>query len=125
MRLFPKWLQAAGVLALGLAIFAGHAQAQDGPKRLRIAGEAQQAKLVKSIPPAYPVLAKRARIEGTVRLQAFIGKDGIVQKVEVVSGHAVLAQAAVEAVQQWRYKPTELNGESVEVVTNIDVVFKL
>lgn len=125
MRLFPKWLQVAGVLVLGLSIFAGHAVAQDGSKRLRIAGEAQQAKLVKSTTPAYPVLAKRARIEGTVRLQAFIGKDGTVQRVEVLSGHAVLAQAAVEAVQQWRYKPTELNGEHVEVVTNIDVVFKL
>lgn len=125
MRTISKWLQAAGVLALGLAIFAGNAEAQDGPKRLRITGDAQQAKLVKSNPPSYPVLAKRARIEGTVRLQAFIGKDGTVQKVEVMSGHAVLAQSAVEAVQQWRYKPTEVNGEAVEVVTNIDVVFKL
>jgi protein TonB len=125
MRSISKWLQVAGVLALGLAIFAGNAQAQDAPKRLRIAGEAQAAKLVKSNTPSYPILAKRARIEGTVRLQAFISKDGTVQKVEVMSGHAVLAQAAVEAVQQWRYKPTELNGETVEVVTNIDVVFKL
>jgi protein TonB len=113
------------VLALGLAIFVGNAEAQDGSKRVRIGGEVQQAKLVKSTPPAYPILAKRARIEGTVRLQAFISKDGSVQKVEVLSGHAVLAQSAVEAVQQWRYKPTELNGEPVEVVTSIDVVFKL
>ena len=125
MRTISKWLQVAAVLAVGLGIFAGNAQAQDGSKRVRIGGDVQQAKLVKSIPPAYPVLAKRARIEGTVRLQAIISKDGSVQKVEVVSGHAVLAQAAVEAVQQWRYKATELNGEAVEVVTNIDVVFKL
>ena len=88
-------------------------------------GDVQQAKLVKSQAPVYPVLAKRARIEGTVRLQAIIAKDGSVQKVEVLSGHAVLSQAAMEAVQQWRYKPTELNGQTVEVVTNIDVVFKM
>ncbi len=125
MRMISKWLQVAGVLAMGLAIFAGNAEAQEGSKRVRIGGEVQQAKLVKNTAPAYPILAKRARIEGTVRLQAFISKDGSVQKVEVLSGHAVLAQSAVEAVQQWRYKPTELNGEAVEVVTNIDVVFKL
>ncbi len=125
MRLISKWLQGVAVLALGLAIVAGSASAQDGSKRVRIGGDVQQAKLLKSSAPAYPVLARRARIEGTVRLQAIIAKDGTVQKVEVMSGHAVLAQSAVEAVQLWHYKPTELNGETVEVVTNIDVVFKL
>lgn len=125
MRTTLQWLQAAAVLALGLAICVGGAQAQDGAKRVRIGGDVQQAKLIKNPPPQYPVLARRARIEGTVRLQAIISKDGSVQKVEVISGHAVLAQAAVEAVQQWRYKATELNGEPVEVVTNIDVVFKM
>ena len=119
-----KGLRAVTVLALGLAVFAGSALAQDA-QRVRIGGDVQQGKLVKSQAPVYPVLAKRARIEGTVRLQAIIAKDGSVQKVEVLSGHAVLAQSAVEAVQQWRYKPTELNGQTVEVVTNIDVVFKM
>lgn len=126
MQSIAKWLRASVVLGLGLAIFAGSASAQEEEaKRVRVGGDVQQAKLVKSNPPAYPVLARRARIEGTVRLQAIISKDGSVRKVEVISGHAVLAQAASEAVQQWRYKPTELNGEPVEVVTNIDVVFKL
>lgn len=119
-----KWLRGVTVVAFGLAVFAGSALAQEAT-RVRVGGEVQQGKLVKSQAPVYPVLAKRARIEGTVRLQAIIGKDGSVQKVEVLSGHAVLAQSAKEAVQQWRYKPTELNGETVEVVTNIDVVFKM
>lgn len=125
MQSIAKWLRVTAVLSLGLAIFAGSALAQEEAKRVRVGGDVQQAKLMKSNPPAYPVLARRARIEGTVRLQAIISKDGSVRKVEVISGHAVLAQAASEAVQQWRYKPTELNGEPVEVVTNIDVVFKL
>lgn len=125
MQSIAKWLRVTAVLSLGLAIFAGSALAQEEAKRVRVGGDVQQAKLMKSNPPTYPVLARRARIEGTVRLQAIISKDGSVRKVEVISGHAVLAQAASEAVQQWRYKPTELNGEPVEVVTNIDVVFKL
>lgn len=120
-----QWLRGMAILGLGLAFFAGTVAAQDGDKRIRVGGDVQQAKLVKSVQPAYPVLARRARIEGTVRLQAVIAKDGSVQKVEVVSGHAVLVQSAVDAVQQWRYKPTELNGEPVEVVTSVDVVFKL
>ncbi|MGH9795841.1 MAG: energy transducer TonB [Candidatus Acidiferrales bacterium] len=127
MQSIARCLRVSAVLSLGLAIFAGSAfaQEQEEVKRVRVGGDVQQAKLLKSNPPAYPVLARRARIEGTVRLQAVISKDGSVRKVEVISGHAVLAQAASEAVQQWRYKPTELNGEPVEVVTNIDVVFKL
>lgn len=125
MRSISKGVPVLGALALGLALSAGNALAQDASKPVRVGGDVQQAKLVKSSPPVYPVLARRARIEGTVRLQAVIAKDGSVHKVEVISGHAVLAHAATEAVQQWRYKPTELNGQPVEVVTNIDVVFKL
>lgn len=125
MRSITKGLRGVAAIALVLAIFAGGTEAQDGPKRVRIGGDVQQAKLVKNSAPVYPILAKRARIEGTVRLQVIVAKDGTVQKVEVMSGHAVLAQSAVEAVQKWRYKPTEMNGEAVEVVTSIDIVFKL
>lgn len=121
-----------GTLALrGLAVaamaatLAGNASAQEGEKRLRVASELQQAKLVTSPMPVYPVLARRGRVEGTVRLTATISKDGTVEKVETVSGHAILEQAAVEAVRRWKYRPTVLNGEPVEVVTTIDVVFKL
>ena len=121
-----------GTLALrGLAVtamatlLAGGASAQEGEKRLRVASELQQAKLVNNPMPVYPVLAKRGRVEGTVRLTATISKDGSVEKVETVSGHPILEQAAVEAVRKWKYRPTVLNGETVEVVTTIDVVFKL
>jgi protein TonB len=73
----------------------------------------------------YPPLARQTRISGTVRLHAIIGKDGSVQQLEVLSGHPLLVQAALDAVRQWRYRPTLLNGEPVEVDTTIDVIFSL
>ena len=73
----------------------------------------------------YPPLARQTRISGTVRLHAIIGKDGTVHELEVMNGHPLLVQAALEAVRQWRYKPTLLNGEPVEVDTTIDVIFSL
>ena len=114
-------LRGFALLAAG-TMLAGGAQAQD---KLRVASDLQQAKLVNSSLPVYPVLAKRGRVEGTVRLTATIDKEGKVEKLETVSGHPLLESAAVEAVKKWRYRPTTLNGEPVEVVTTIDVVFKL
>jgi protein TonB len=73
----------------------------------------------------YPPLARQTRISGTVRLHAIIGKNGAVQQLEVISGHPLLVQAALDAVRQWRYRPTLLNGEPVEVDTTIDVIFSL
>jgi protein TonB len=73
----------------------------------------------------YPPLARQARIQGTVRLQAIIAKDGTIQSLEVVSGHPLLVQSALDAVRQWRYQPTLLNGEPVEVSTTVDVIFTL
>ena len=73
----------------------------------------------------YPPLAKQARIQGTVRLQAIIAKDGSVVQLEVISGHPLLQQSALQAVSQWKYRPTMLNNEPVEVVTTVDVVFTL
>lgn len=101
------------------------AMAQEPAKQVRVGGDVQQAKLLRNTAPVYPVLAKRGRIEGTVKLQAVIGKDGEVEKLETLSGHPVLSQAATEAVKQWKYRPTTLNGEPVEVITVIEVVFKL
>ncbi len=95
------------------------------PKRIRVGGNVQTAKLENKVMPQYPPLAKQARIQGTVRLQAVISKDGTVQNLQVVSGHPLLVPAAIQAVRQWRYKPTYLNGEPVEVVTEIDVNFSL
>lgn len=98
---------------------------KEAPKRIRVGGQVQTAKLINKVQPIYPPLAKQARIQGTVRLQAIIAKDGAIVELQVLSGHPLLVQAALDAVRQWRYHPTLLNGEPVEVVTTIDVVFTL
>ncbi len=95
------------------------------PQRIRVGGNVQQALLIKQPKPLYPPLAKQARIQGVVRLNAIIGKDGTIQNLTVASGHPLLVPSAMEAVKQWIYKPTLLNGEPVEVVTQIDVNFTL
>jgi protein TonB len=95
------------------------------PRRISVGGNVQQAMLVSQPRPVYPPLAKQARISGTVRFTAIIGRDGTIQNLTLVSGHPLLVQSATEAVKQWRYKPTLLNGEPVEVVTQIDVNFTL
>jgi protein TonB len=73
----------------------------------------------------YPPLAKQARIQGVVKLNAVISKEGNIEQLTVVSGHPLLIPSALEAVKKWRYKPTLLNGEPVEVITQIDVNFTL
>jgi periplasmic protein TonB len=95
------------------------------PSRIRQGGNVTAAKLVNQVKPNYPPLARQTRISGTVRLHAIIGKDGTVQSLQLESGHPLLVQAALDAVRQWRYQPTLLNGEPVEVDTTIDVVFSL
>lgn len=93
--------------------------------RTRVGGAVQAAKLVNRVQPVYPPLARQTRISGTVKLHAIIGKDGAVTQLQVVSGHPLLVQSALDAVKQWRYQPTLLNGEPVEVDTEIDVIFSL
>lgn len=93
--------------------------------RIRQGGAVQAAMLVNKVNPTYPPLARQTRISGTVRLHAIISKDGSVQQLEVVSGHPLLVQSALDAVRQWKYRPTTLNGEPVEVDTTIDVIFSL
>jgi periplasmic protein TonB len=95
------------------------------PQRIRVGGNVQQAKLVRQPRPVYPPLAKQARIQGVVKLNAIISKDGTIQNLTVLSGHPLLVPSAMEAVKQWVYAPTLLNGEPVEVVTQIDVNFTL
>jgi TonB family protein len=99
--------------------------AADGTKRITIGGNVQQAKLVAQPKPVYPPLAKQARISGVVHLSALIGKDGNVVNLAVISGHPLLIPSALEAVQQWVYQKTLLNGEPVEVMTQIDVNYTL
>ena len=95
------------------------------PKSIRVGGNVMAAKLIRQPKPPYPPLAKQARIQGTVRFNAVIGKDGTIQNLTLVSGHPLLVPAATEAVRQWLYQPTLLNNEPVEVVTQIDVNFTL
>jgi len=83
------------------------------------------AKLVRKVIPQYPPIARAARIFGIVHLIGTIGKDGTIQNLQVVSGHPMLARAALEAVEQWIYKPTLLNGNPVEVIAPIEVSFTL
>jgi len=96
---------------------------QSGP--LRVGGNVQAARIVNRVQPVYPPLARQTRISGTVRLHAIIGKDGAIKELEVLNGHPLLQQAALDAVRQWRYQPTLLNGEAVDVDTTIDVIFSL
>jgi periplasmic protein TonB len=95
------------------------------PKRIRVPARIAKANLVYDVAPKYPPEAGRARIEGTVVLLAVIGKDGTVEDVRVKSGLSLLAQAAIEAVKQWRYRPYLLNGEPVEVDSQITINFTL
>jgi protein TonB len=93
--------------------------------RLRVGGIVQSAKLVRQLKPVYPQLAKQARIQGVVRLHALISREGTIEDLKVVSGHPLLVRSALEAVKQWAYEPTLLNGEPAGVETDIDVNFTL
>ena len=95
------------------------------PERVRVSMGVTSGLLVKKVAPEYPPDARRARIQGTVVLQVVINKSGDITTVELVSGHPMLAPAAIEAVKQWKYKPYILNGEPVEVETQITVNFTL
>jgi periplasmic protein TonB len=95
------------------------------PKRVRVPAPMAEANLVYDVAPKYPPEAGRDRIEGTVVLMAVIGKDGTVRDVRVESGLPLLAQAAIDAVKQWRYRPYLLNGEPVEIDSQITISFNL
>ncbi len=95
------------------------------PQRVRVSSGVSQGLLVRRVNPTYPPLARQARIQGTVILQAQISKDGTIENLQLVSGHPMLAPAAIEAVKQWKYKPYLLNGEPVEVDTQVQVNFTL
>jgi TonB family protein len=93
--------------------------------RIAIGGNVQQSKLVRQVPPVYPPEAKDARIQGVVKLEAIVARDGTIANLTVLSGHPLLVPAAIEAVRQWQYQQTLLNGEPVEVRTQIDINFTL
>jgi periplasmic protein TonB len=95
------------------------------PQRVRVSQGVSQGLLIKKVQPPYPPLARQARIQGNVVLQAEISKEGTIQNLRLISGHPMLTQSAIEAVKQWRYRPYYLNGEPVEVETQITVIFSL
>ncbi|MFZ1156973.1 MAG: energy transducer TonB [Candidatus Sulfotelmatobacter sp.] len=95
------------------------------PKRVRISQGVTRGMLIQKVEPAYPAIARAARIQGEVVLAAVISKNGEIQNLTLVSGHPMLTAAALEAVKQWRYRPFLLNGEPVEVETTIIVTFQL
>jgi periplasmic protein TonB len=95
------------------------------PQRVRVSLGVSQGLLIKKVQPNYPPLARQARIQGTVLLQAEISKDGTIENLRLINGHPMLAPAAIEAVKQWRYKPYMLNGEPVAVETQVQVNFTL
>jgi TonB family protein len=108
----------AGAFALSLAL------AQDRPP-IRLGGNVAQANLLSRVNPVYPADAKRDRIQGTVKLEITIDKEGHVSAVSLISGPTELVQSATDAVQQWVYRPTLLNGEPVGVLTTVDVNYTL
>lgn len=94
-------------------------------ERVKRGGTVQAAKLTHRVKPEYPPLARAEHLQGTVRMHAVIGKDGAIRELRVMKGACSLARAAVEAVKQWRYSPTLLEGRPIEVDTTIDVIFAL
>ncbi len=95
------------------------------PQRVRVSQGVVSGLKVKDVKPNYPPLARQARIQGTVVLHAVISKEGSIENLTLVSGHPMLAPAAIDAVKQWKYKPYLLNGEPVEVDTEVQVNFTL
>ncbi len=92
---------------------------------IRIGPQVAEANLVRKVTPIYPALAKAALVQGVVEFQVLIGKDGTVRDLRLMRGHPLLVQAAKEAVQRYVYRPTLLNGQPVEVVTEVDVTFSI
>ncbi|MGO9126763.1 MAG: energy transducer TonB [Terriglobales bacterium] len=84
-----------------------------------------EGNLIRRVQPEYPALAKQARIQGAVVLRAVIDREGTIQNLQVISGHPLLVQAAINAVRQWRYRPYYLNQQPVEVETQVTVNFTL
>lgn len=115
-------LSATPVIAASATAFA---PPSNGVERIRVGGNVQATNLIKKVVPMYPPLAKQARIQGMVRFTALIDNEGNIVSLQLVSGHPLLAEAAMEAVKQWQYKPTLLNGNPAEVITQIDVNFTL
>jgi len=137
-RMFPFPRRFIVLLLLAANAGAGFTAAQEPPKntesqderirtpmRIRVGGNVASTSLINQVMPVYPAIARSAHISGTVMLHAIISKDGSIETLEYISGPPLLMKSAMDAVRQWRYKPTTLNGRAVEVDTTISVVFTL
>ncbi len=100
-----------------------HPASPNGP--VNVSAEKMQEQIVSKVPPVYPVEAKKAGIQGSVKLDAVVGKTGDVEQLKVISGPKELQQSSLDAVRQWKYKPFLLNGEPVDVKTTITVIYSL
>jgi len=132
----PGFLPTSGEKSIGNSAFAGifgeavatqpprHVEAPQA-RRVRVSGGAEAGYIMHRVLPLYPEIARRAHVEGAVTLAAIIGADGRIQGLRMVEGNPLFAKAALEAVQQWTYKPYLLNGQPVEVDTTITVNFRL
>jgi len=103
----------------------GQTVAPSNPPRISLSEAEMTAKIIRRVAPVYPSLARAAHIEGSVVLQAIVGKDGSFVSMQALSGHPLLIRAALESLPQWRYQPTIVNGEAVEVSTTVTVTFRL
>jgi periplasmic protein TonB len=92
---------------------------------IHVGGDVEAAKLISAPRPSYPSIARAARVQGTVKIQATIARDGSIRNLQLISGPPLLVAVALEAVGRWRYQPTLLNGQPVEVITEIAVNFTL
>ncbi len=115
----------AGQLSAAKAATSTPANVSAAPNRVRISQGVSHGMLMYEVAPAYPPLARSARIQGQVVLDVIIGKDGGVQSIKAESGHPMLVPAAIDAVKKWRYKPYKLDGKPVEVDTQVMVNFTL
>jgi TonB family protein len=98
---------------------------EEPEKRVHMGGTVVAAKLLHQVQPEYPEIAKREHLQGTVKLHAIVAKDGTVRMLRVLTGFCSLSESAMKAVRQWRYRPTLLEGNPVDVDTTIEVVFSL
>jgi protein TonB len=99
------------------------AAGEAGPRRVRVGASVMAANLIQQVQPEYPPLARQAQISGVVVLEAVVGVEGTVSSLQVMTGHPLLVQPAIDAVSRWVYRPTLLNGEPVETITTVSVNF--
>jgi periplasmic protein TonB len=101
------------------------AEPEGTPAPIRIGGRVQIARLVKQTVPVYPPMARTARVEGTVAVTAVVTESGALEDIEVLSGHPMLIDSALNCVRQWKYEPARLNGVRTRSTVHIDVIFRL